>query len=37
MAARGLNVGTVERDRQGILYFQIRDPEGNEIEVVEEH
>jgi predicted enzyme related to lactoylglutathione lyase len=36
MAARGVNVGTMERDRQGIQYFEIRDPEGNEIEVVEE-
>ncbi len=36
LAARGVNVGTIERDRQGIRYFQIRDPEGNEIEVVEE-
>jgi hypothetical protein len=37
LAARGVNVGTIERDRQGIQYFEIRDPEGNEIEVVEEH
>jgi predicted enzyme related to lactoylglutathione lyase len=37
MAARGVNVGTIERDRQGIQHFEIRDPEGNEIEVVEEH
>jgi predicted enzyme related to lactoylglutathione lyase len=37
MAARGVNVGTIEQDRQGIRYFQIRDPEGNEIEVVEDH
>jgi predicted enzyme related to lactoylglutathione lyase len=37
MMARGVNVGTIERDRQGIQYFEIRDPEGNEIEVVEEH
>jgi predicted enzyme related to lactoylglutathione lyase len=36
MAARGVNVGMVEYDRQGTRYFQIRDPEGNEIEVVEE-
>ncbi len=36
LAARGVNVGTIERDRQGIQYFEIRDPEGNEIEVVEE-
>ena len=36
MMARGVNVGSIERDRQGIQYFEIRDPEGNEIEVVEE-
>lgn len=36
MMARGVNVGTIERDRQGIQYFEIRDPEGNEIEVVED-
>jgi predicted enzyme related to lactoylglutathione lyase len=37
LTARGVNVGTIERDRQGVRYFQIHDPEGNEIEVVEEH
>jgi predicted enzyme related to lactoylglutathione lyase len=36
MMARGVEVGTILRDRQGIRYFEIRDPEGNEIEVVEE-
>jgi len=36
MAARGVNVGDIRYDRQGIQYFAIRDPEGNEIEVVEE-
>jgi catechol 2,3-dioxygenase-like lactoylglutathione lyase family enzyme len=36
MRARGVEVGTIERDRQGIQYFDIRDPEGNEIEIVEE-
>jgi catechol 2,3-dioxygenase-like lactoylglutathione lyase family enzyme len=36
MMARGVEVGNIERDRQGIQYFEIRDPEGNEIEVVEE-
>lgn len=36
MMARGVNVGMIERDRQGIQYFEIRDPEGNEIEVVQE-
>jgi len=36
LAARGVEVGTIERDRQRIQYFQIQDPEGNEIEVVHE-
>jgi catechol 2,3-dioxygenase-like lactoylglutathione lyase family enzyme len=36
MMARGVDVGTIELDRQGIRYFDIRDPEGNEIEIVEE-
>ena len=36
LAARGIPVGTVQRDRQGIRYFEIRDPEGDVIEVVEE-
>jgi hypothetical protein len=37
LAAHGIEVGTIEHDRQGIRYFQIHDPEGNVIEVVEEH
>ncbi|MGB7583355.1 MAG: VOC family protein [Terriglobales bacterium] len=36
LAARGAAVGVVEKDRQGIYYFEIRDPEGNVLEVVEE-
>ena len=36
MAARGVHVGAIELDRQGTRYFQVRDPEGNEIEVVQE-
>lgn len=36
IASRGATVGAIERDRQGTRYFQIRDPEGNEIEVVQE-
>ncbi len=36
MTARGIGVGDMERDRQGTQYFQIHDPEGNEIEVVQE-
>jgi predicted enzyme related to lactoylglutathione lyase len=36
MPARGAPVGAIERDRQATRYFQIRDPEGNEIEIVQE-
>jgi len=36
LAARGIDAGTIEQDRQGIHYFQIHDSEGNVIEVVEE-
>lgn len=36
MAARGAHVGIIEQDRQGTRYFQVRDPEGNEIEIVQE-
>lgn len=36
LGARGVAVGKIEQDRQGIHYFQIHDPEGNAIEVVEE-
>jgi hypothetical protein len=36
LGARGVDVGTIKQDRQGIRYFQIHDPEGNVIEVVEE-
>ena len=36
LVARGVKVGAIEQDRQGIRYFQIRDPEGNLIEVIEE-
>ncbi|HST09229.1 MAG TPA: VOC family protein [Terriglobales bacterium] len=35
LAARGVEPGPIEQDRQGIRYFQIHDPEGNVIEVVE--
>ncbi len=33
---RGVRPGPIDRDRQGIRYFEIHDPEGNVIEVVEE-
>lgn len=36
MFERGIPVGAIERDRQGTRFFQIHDPEGNELEVVEE-
>jgi predicted enzyme related to lactoylglutathione lyase len=36
LVARGVEAGPIEQDRQGIHYFQVRDPEGNVIEVVEE-
>jgi len=36
LAARGIDVGTIKQDRQGIRYFQIHDPDENVIEVVEE-
>jgi predicted enzyme related to lactoylglutathione lyase len=36
LVERGVEAGPVEQDRQGIHYFQIHDPEGNAIEVVEE-
>jgi len=35
MSSRGVDPGPVERDRQGIRFFQIQDPEGNAIEIVE--
>jgi catechol 2,3-dioxygenase-like lactoylglutathione lyase family enzyme len=36
LSARGIEGGPIERDRQRTRYFEIRDPEGNAIEVVEE-
>ena len=37
LEARGVeSLGSIERDRQGTAYFDIHDPEGNTIEVVEE-
>jgi hypothetical protein len=36
LSARGIEVGPVQQDRQGTRYFEIHDPEGNVIEVVEE-
>ncbi len=35
MSSRGTDASSIERDRQGIRFFQIHDPEGNAIEVVE--
>jgi len=36
LSERGIDVGPVHQDRQGTSYFEIQDPEGNVIEVVEE-
>jgi predicted enzyme related to lactoylglutathione lyase len=36
LTARGVSAGPIECDRQGTRYFEIHDPEGNMIEVVEE-
>jgi hypothetical protein len=36
LAERGASPGEIARDRQGIRYFEISDPEGNKIEVVED-
>jgi catechol 2,3-dioxygenase-like lactoylglutathione lyase family enzyme len=36
VSSRGTAVGPIERDAQGTAYFEIRDPEGNVIEVCEE-
>lgn len=36
LSARGIDVGPIEQDRQGTCYFEIHDPEGNTIAVVEE-
>lgn len=36
LSARGIDVGPLQQDRQGTRYFEIYDPEGNAIEVVEE-
>jgi len=36
VGSRGVNVGDIQEDRQGTHYFQMRDLEGNLIEVSEE-
>ena len=36
LSARGIVPGPIEQDRQGTRYFEMHDPEGNLIEVVEE-
>lgn len=36
LTARGVISDPLQQDRQGIRYFEIRDPEGNAIEIVEE-
>jgi hypothetical protein len=36
LGSRGVNVGEIQEDRQGTHYFEMRDLEGNVIEVSEE-
>ena len=36
LLARQVNVGPVETDRQGTHYFEMRDSEGNTVEICEE-
>jgi hypothetical protein len=36
LSSRGVEVGTVQEDRQGTHYFEMRDMEGNVIEISEE-
>ena len=36
LSSRGVNVGDIQQDRQGTHYFEMRDLEGNLIEVSEE-
>lgn len=36
LSSRGVNVGAIEKDRQGTQYFEMQDLEGNVIEVAEE-
>jgi hypothetical protein len=36
LGSRGVNVGEIQQDRQGTHYFEVRDLEGNVIEVSEE-
>jgi hypothetical protein len=36
LSSRGVTVGAIEKDRQGTQYFEVRDLEGNVIEVAEE-
>jgi hypothetical protein len=36
LSSRGVNVGEVQQDRQGTHYFEMRDLEGNVVEISEE-
>ncbi|MBZ5656344.1 MAG: VOC family protein [Acidobacteriia bacterium] len=36
LMSRGVNVGDIQQDRQGTHYFEMRDLEGNVIEITEE-
>jgi catechol 2,3-dioxygenase-like lactoylglutathione lyase family enzyme len=36
LSSRGVRVGEIQQDRQGTLYFEMQDLEGNVIEITEE-
>ena len=36
LTSRGVNIGEIHRDRQGTRFFEIRDLEGNTIEICDE-
>ena len=36
LTARGVEIGDVQKNRQGTTFFEIRDPEGHIIEICEE-
>ena len=36
LIARGVSVGEIQQDRQGTRFFEMRDLEGNVIEITEE-
>jgi catechol 2,3-dioxygenase-like lactoylglutathione lyase family enzyme len=36
LTSKGTSIGEIERDAQGTQFFEIRDPEGNVLEITEE-